>query len=149
MLYCIIIIHFIILICLTFKDMVMLTQIHFRNCSSLCARVLFFFDFFIDIYKADLSIIHCLNVVRCIIAYLKYIIIIMKFQNKIILEFGPSGHNGFFDDFIYFLLICRNIRALADIFTFSIFNTVSRDHFHCSFFLLLWAKQAINRYWRQ
>ena len=28
-------------------------------------------------------IIHCLNVVRCIIVYLKYIIIIMKFQKKL------------------------------------------------------------------
>ena len=41
-----------------------------------------FFFFFLYIYKADLSIIHCLNIVRCIIVYLKYIIIIMKFQKK-------------------------------------------------------------------
>ena len=65
--------------------MVGVTQIHFRNCFSLYACVLSFFFFlyiYIYIYKADLSIIHCLNIVRCIIVYLKYIIIIMKFQKK-------------------------------------------------------------------
>ena len=35
------------------------------------------------VYIADLSIIHCFNAVRCIIVYLKYIIIIMKFQKEL------------------------------------------------------------------
>ena len=46
----------------------------------MCVRVVFYI--YIYTYIADLSIIHCLNVVRCIIVYLKYIIIIMKFQKK-------------------------------------------------------------------
>ena len=53
---------------------------------------------YIYIYKADLPIIHCLNVVRCIIVYLKYIIIIMKFQKKLLNMFRegiPSAVAGF------------------------------------------------------
>ena len=58
----------------------------------MCMCVVFFSYIYIYIYIylyiyiADLSIIHCLNVVRCIIIYLKYIIIIMKFQKKYLFE---------------------------------------------------------------
>ena len=56
----------------------------------------FFFFFFIYIYKADLSIIHCLNIVRCIIVYLKYIIVIMKFQKKklLLLKIFKVAHSA-------------------------------------------------------
>ena len=50
---------------------------------------MYFFVIF-KAYVADLPIMHCLNIGRCMIVYLDFIII-MRFQNKLLLSLPFNG----------------------------------------------------------